>query len=289
VRRLIINADDFGLTSGVNHAIFEAHQRGTVTSATLMANGPGFEEAVHMARTIPALSVGCHVVLVDGVPVLNASKIPSLLGGKSENEAGFRQGWGGFARAAISGQLAPNEIEAEATAQIRKLQSAGIGVSHLDTHKHTHIFPRVLLPLLRAANACGVHAVRNPFEPMPLAVLTSRPGSWKRWVGTRMLQGFAGAFRRAVSGGGMLAPDGALGITATGALDGQLLTRIIERLPEGTWELVCHPGYNDAQLQAARTRLRESRAQELQLLTAPATLELLTRHSIGLISYRQLA
>jgi predicted glycoside hydrolase/deacetylase ChbG (UPF0249 family) len=104
-----------------------------------------------------------------------------------------------------------------------------------------------------------------------------------------MLQGFRSAFRQTVQEAGMTVPNGAIGVTATGALDSQLFAWMIERLPEGTWELVCHPGYNDTQLQTVRTRLRESRAQELQLLTSPATLELLARSSIDLISYRQLA
>jgi hopanoid biosynthesis associated protein HpnK len=289
VRRLIINADDFGLTNGVNRAIWEAHEHGAVTSATLMANGPAFDDAVRLARSIPGLSVGCHVVLVDGVPVLDASKIPSLLGGSSCHPTCFRQSWTSFARAAMSRNLAASEIEAEAIAQIGKLQSAGIVVSHLDTHKHAHVFPHVLGPLLRAARACGVHIVRNPFEPTPLALPARHPRLWKRWLATKMLQGFRSAFRQTVQDAGMTVPNGAIGVTATGALDSQLFAWMIERLPEGTWELVCHPGYNDTQLQTVRTRLRESRAQELQLLTSPATLELLARSSIDLISYRQLA
>jgi hopanoid biosynthesis associated protein HpnK len=288
VRRLIINADDFGLTGGVNRAIAEGNQRGIITSATLIATGLAFEEAVQLAQLCPSLSIGCHVVLVDGVPVLDATQIPSLIDGDSPGQVRLRRGWGSFACAALSGRLAPQEIEAEATAQIRKLQSAGVVVSHVDTHKHAHVFPSVLRPLLRAAKACGVRVVRNPFEPARLSLLAQRPGLWKRWMATRMLRGFAGTFRRAVLDAGMAAPDGALGVTATGALDVQLLAWIIERLPEGTWELVCHPGYNDTQLQAVRTRLRQSRAQELELLTSCATLELLSRNSIDLISYRQL-
>jgi hopanoid biosynthesis associated protein HpnK len=288
VRRLIINADDFGLTSGVNRAIVEGNQHGTITSATLMATGGAFAEAVDLAQTTPSLGVGCHVVLVDGVPILDASQISSLIGRNSPGPAKFRQGWGGLARAALSGRLAPLDIEAEAAAQIRKVQSAGVVVSHIDTHKHAHMFPAVLRPLLRAAKACGVRAVRNPFEPASWALLAKRPGLWKRWMATRTLQGFAAVFRRAVRDAGMVAPDGALGVIATGALDAQLLAWIIERVPEGTWELVCHPGYNDAQLQSVRTRLRESRAQELELLTSAATRELLAHNSVDLISYRQL-
>jgi hopanoid biosynthesis associated protein HpnK len=287
VRRLIINADDFGLTAGVNRAIVEAHEHGVVTSATLMANGPEFDDAVRLARAAPGLSVGCHVVLVDGLPVLEASQVPSLMG-KSRNELGFRRSWTGFATAALSGALVAEEIEAEATAQICKLQGAGIAVSHLDTHKHTHIFPQVLRPLARAAKACGVRALRNPFEPLRAALWVKRPNLWMRWLGAGALDGFAQHFRRVVKAADMLMPDGAAGVVATGALDDQLLADILQHLPPGSWELVCHPGYADAQLQRVHTRLRASREQELRILISSGTKELLSKSLIHLISYDDL-
>ena len=287
MRRLIINADDFGLTAGVNRAIVEAHEHGVVTSATLMANGPEFDDAVRLARAAPGLSVGCHVVLVDGLPVLEASQVPSLMG-KSRNELGFRRSWTGFATAALSGALVAEEIEAEATAQICKLQGAGIAVSHLDTHKHTHIFPQVLRPLARAAKACGVRALRNPFEPLRAALWVKRPNLWMRWLGAGALDGFAQHFRRVVKAADMLMPDGAAGVVATGALDDQLLADILQHLPPGSWELVCHPGYADAQLQRVHTRLRASREQELRILISSGTKELLSKSLIHLISYDDL-
>src|SRR6202050_436467 len=174
MRRLIVNADDFGFTAGVNRGIVEAHSRGVVTSSTLMANGRAFSDAVQLAGTVPQLSVGCHVVLIDGRPLLDPKTIPSLVD-QDEGTTRFRDGMGAFAVRALAGRLDPGEIEAEATAQIRKLQAAGIVVSHLDTHKHTHILPRVLRPLLRAASACGVRAMRNPFGPVHVSVVASRP------------------------------------------------------------------------------------------------------------------
>jgi hopanoid biosynthesis associated protein HpnK len=286
VRRLIVNADDFGFTSGVNRAIAESHTRGIVTSSTLMANGPAFAEAVQLAQATPKLSVGCHVVLTDGEPVLNAKQIPSLTTGSH-----FRDGMTTFAARAIAGKMDADEIMAEASAQIRKLQSAGIDVSHIDTHKHTHLFPKILRPLLRAAAACGVRAVRNPFGPrLPLhsSRLLARPGLWTRNVEVQILQSFAGKFREAVDREGFVTPDGTLGIVVTGVLDETLFDAIARSIPEGTWEFVCHPGYNDADLQQARTRLRQSRETELRVLTLPAARALLAQQGIELISYRNL-
>jgi hopanoid biosynthesis associated protein HpnK len=289
VRRLIVNADDFGFTAGVNRAILEAHTHGIVTSATLMANGRAFEDAVRSAKSVPRLSVGCHVVLIDGEPVVNGKRLHSLT---SAGGTTFHDGLKSFAGRALIGRLDAGEIEGETSAQIRKLQSAGISVSHVDTHKHTHLFPAVLRPLLSAARACGVRAVRNPFgprKPMRSSQLLTRPGLWTRYAEVRILRTLAARFRDTVTREGMATPDGTLGIVVTGALDEKLFRAIAEIIPDGTWEFVCHPGYNDEDLKSARTRLRESRETELHLLTMPEVRQMLSSQGIELISYRDLA
>lgn len=289
MRRLIVNADDFGFTAGVNRAIVEAHTRGVVTSSTLMANGPAFADASQLAKTIPKLSVGCHVVLIDGEPVLSAGQLSSLTVGSAAPR--FRDGLKAFAARAVAGRMGADEIAAEATAQIRKIQAAGIAVSHFDTHKHTHLFPNILRPLLRAAAACGVRALRNPFGPrLPFrsSQLLARPGLWTRYAEVRVLRRFAGKFREAVDREGFSTPDGTLGIEVTGTLDETLFHAIARSIPDGTWEFVCHPGYHDADLNSSKTRLRESRETELRVLTMPAARELLSQEGIELISYREL-
>ena len=291
MRRLIVNADDFGFTAGINRAIVEAHTRGIVTASTLMANGRAFEDAVRLAATVPDLSVGCHVVLIDGEPVLDAERLPSLTETHSSGPR-FRDGIKSFAARALAGRLDPHQIEAEASAQIRKLQSAGINVSHLDTHKHTHLFPAVLRPLLRAARARGVHAIRNPFgprKPLKSSTLLTRPSLWTRYAEVRILRTLAAKFRDAAKREGLVTPDGTLGIVVTGALDEKLFRAIAAAIPEGTWEFVCHPGYNDDDLKSAKTRLRQSRETELRVLTMPEARQLLLDQGIALISYRELA
>jgi hopanoid biosynthesis associated protein HpnK len=289
VRRLIVNADDFGFTAGINRAIVEAHTHGIVTSSTLMANGRAFEDAVRSATTIPRLSVGCHVVLIDGEPVLNADL--SSLTTADSGGVRFRDGLKSFAVRALTGHLNPREIEAEASAQIRKLQSAGVSVSHVDTHKHTHLFPSVLRPLLSAARACGVRAVRNPFgprKPLKSSELLTRPNLWTRYAEVRILRTLADKFREAAKREGVVTPDGTLGVVVTGALDEELFRAIAAVIPDGTWEFVCHPGYNDDDLKSAKTRLRQSRETELHVLTMPEAGELLLSQGIALISYNDL-
>ena len=286
-RRLIINADDFGLTGGVNRAIVEAHSRGVVTSATLMATGAAFDGAIARAKENPRLSVGCHVLLVDGTPASRAAALPSLVNGDQ-----FQNSLARFAHAALRGRLNASEITVEVAAQIQKLQKAGVEVSHVDTHKHTHMFPAVLRPLLEAARQCGVRAVRNPFAPLkPLAWahLARRPRLWTRYSEVRALRGFFAGFRRAIAEMGMRTTDGSFGVLGTGVLDERLFASICGCIPEGTWEFVCHPGYNDTALSGVRTRLRASREAELKILTSADAKQTLERHGIEPISYRELS
>src|SRR5207253_5735941 len=125
-------------------------------------------------------------------------------------------------RIAIRGGFSPDDVEAEATAQFRKVKGAGIAATHFDTHKHTHMFPQVLRPLLRAANAAGIPAVRNPFAPVkPLAYahLFRRPRLWTRFSQVKLLRAYADRFRREVAAAGLATTDGTFGIVVTGALD----------------------------------------------------------------------
>jgi hopanoid biosynthesis associated protein HpnK len=285
VRRLIVNADDFGLTSGVNRAIIEGNQSGIVTSATLMANAKDSDDAIDLAKAQLSLKTGCHVVLIDGFPL--AANLPSL----TENSQHFRNSLKQFAVAAIRRQIAAEEVQREVEAQINKIQSRGIKLTHVDSHKHTHMFPHILRPLLRAAKARGIRAVRNPFEPLrcwPAGMVLGAPGLWLRSAGVMAFQLFAGEFRRALKAEGMVSTDGTVGIAVTGMLDQQRLLRILEALPDGTWELVCHPGYSDADLFTSGTRLTQSREIELSALTSAETRETIANRQIELISYADL-
>lgn len=285
MHRLIVNADDFGLTSGVNRAILEGNRSGIVTSATMMANAKATNAAIELAKAEPGLKTGCHVVLIDGIPL--TANLPTLTNGSAHFRSSLKQ----FALAAVRGQIAADEIQQEAEAQIRKLQLAGITLTHLDSHKHTHMFPHILRPMVRAAKACGIRAVRNPFEPIrcwPTGMVFGSPGLWLRSAGVMTFQMFAAEFWRILNEEGMTSTDGTIGIAVTGLLNQQKLLQILEALPYGAWELVCHPGYSDPDLQAAGTRLTNSREIELSALTSEETKQALARHQIELISYADL-
>ena len=253
-----MNADDFGLTAGVNRAVAELHRAGVLTSATLMSRAAATDNAIDMALSTPSLSIGCHVVLVDGEPALKPAELPSLVDARTGH---FQHKLSGFVQRLLAGRFKDVEIESEAAAQIAILQSRGVPLTHIDTHKHTHMFPAVLKPLLRAAKAAGIRAVRNPFEPA--WSLRATPGiHLSRRVEVSMLRRFEAAFLQTVAEEGFVTTDGAIGVLATGSLDATTIASLLAALPEGTYELVAHPGYNDAALARTQTRLLASREAE---------------------------
>ena len=287
-KRLIVNADDFGYTPGINRAIVECAQpeQGILTSATLMACGSAFNDAIHLSQT-HAFGIGCHVVLVDGNPITDPADLPALAPGGS-----FRNSIMQIASDAMLNRTPryENEIEREAFAQIQRLQQAGIQPTHIDSHKHSHLFPSVLRPLLRGAKRAGIHRVRNPIEPSWTLANEEwlAPANLFRKLEVTLLRQFERSFRRICRDEGFTTTDGVLGVITTGTLNERILCHMLDRTPPGTWELVCHPGYNDAALQSLPTRLRASRDIERQALTSPAVRAAVERNGIELISFADL-
>ena len=289
-KRLIVNADDFGLTLGVNRAIGACHQRGIVSSTTLMATAARVDDAIALARQMPALGVGCHVVLVDGEPLLPPSEVHSLLAPGTHR---FHHGVGDVLRALARGRFLPDEVEAEAGAQMKRLQDAGLRLSHFDSHKHTHMFPAILKPLLRAAAAHGIPAVRSAFEPPEMIPYREALGSRMLLLRKCGLTALSACLHRrwhdAVREAGLATTNGSLGMVSTGSMTTEGLRAMLRRLPQGTWELVCHPGYNDRELDAVRTRLRASRETEMNALLAVTRKELGDEYGTELVSFAAVA
>ena len=227
-----------------------------------MATGAFFDDAVATAHANPTLEVGCHILLVDGTPALPPAQIPTLC----PNSQSLRPTLGAIVRDLFTFRIRPEEITAEATAQIRRLQAAGLRVSHIDTHKHTHLFPGVLRPLLAAAQECNVPALRNPFEPAWSLRATKGAAPLLRRLAVTALQSQHRAFQRAVAASGLATTSGTIGVLSTGTTNVEMTLRsLLAAMPDdphATWELVCHPGFPDAALDQVQTRLRASRAAE---------------------------
>jgi predicted glycoside hydrolase/deacetylase ChbG (UPF0249 family) len=247
LKRLIVNADDFGFTHDVNAGIIQAHREGILTATTLMANGDAFEDAVRLAQQTPSLDIGCHLVLVQGRSLSTGKPLPVDL----KN---------------VVLSLAARRIDAyrEFRAQIEKIVAAGLNPSHLDSHKHTHLVPSVFMAAVRLAREFNIPYIRIP-------------------VPTRRF--YASTARRY----GVTMTDHLLGFRLTGSLTEQTLASTIQRLPKGTTELFCHPGYLGDELAAATTRLKASRVHELEALTSPRIRALLQQNGIHLTDFRSQA
>jgi hopanoid biosynthesis associated protein HpnK len=288
VKNLIVNADDLGWTEGVNRGIVEAHRKGLVTSATLLANGPAFHTALEAARANPELSVGVHLNLSDGAPTAKAAQVQGLL-----NEAGcLREGPKRLLLRIARRSLRLEEVEREWNAQIQKVRDTGIRPTHLDGHKHVQMLPGLFEIALRLAKKYGIRAIRVAHEESKLRSMLAIGGKQKKavmlkqGVQARGLKLLARDAREMADRAGLATTDYFCGIAQTGAWTREGVVQLLEQLPEGTTELMCHPGYADLELREMPTRLQESREMELQILTDAGIRKLVATRGIRLISYK---
>jgi predicted glycoside hydrolase/deacetylase ChbG (UPF0249 family) len=255
LKRLIINADDFGFTRSVNAGIVHAHREGVLTATTLMANGDAFEDAVRLAFETPALDIGCHLVLVQGVSLLTGRPLP---------DTPVR-----LLRTLAAGQL---DVYAELRAQIEKIRDTGIRLSHLDSHKHTHIVPSVFRTVVKLAREFDIPYLRLPLDhTAPFAAAVCR-------LADRYYRNLARHSRVQMT-------DHFLGFRLTGFLTEETFAVALRRLRRGTTEFMCHPGFLGADLKTARTRLKEARLRELEALTSPRIREVMAAESIRLATF----
>jgi hopanoid biosynthesis associated protein HpnK len=283
LRRLVINADDLGLTPGVNRGIFDAARGGVLTSASLMAIAPATDEAIAGLRDHPGLGIGCHLMLVDGLSALPAHEIPTL----ADREGRFRRSWKPFIAACLARRVSMDDVERELTAQIERLRSAGVTLTHLDSHKHVHAYPPIFAIVIALARRFGIGAVRVPFERRTAAVggnLRTRAAGWRQAAQNFALGRWARIDQRAAAAAGISTPA-FIGRVHTGMLDEAALESMLRGVAPGVTELMVHPGDPDAALQHVRTRLRASRADELKLLCAPATARLIEREGLHLVRH----
>ena len=261
--RLIVNADDFGWTRDVNEGIVYAHRKGILTSTTLMAGGAEFADAVRLAAETPTLDIGCHLTLVQGVSSLTGKPLPEDIPSLLHSIASRRM-----------------DLYGELSAQVNKILSAGIAPTHLDAHKHTHILPPVASAVARIVRETGIRWVRRPFDFGGLA----GPTKWS----ARLMRTQRPGLQRKLRDAGALATDHFAGFALTGYLDETKLLELVDRLPDGSTELMCHPGFCRESLRGSRTRLKESREIELRALVSERVRTAIERRGIRLTNYGEL-
>lgn len=287
MKSLIVNADDLGWTDGVNRGILDAFRGGIVTSTSLLANGTAFAEAVKVAKSVPRLAVGVHLNLTDGEPVADRETVTSLL----NDDGCFADGPESLLWKRARRGLVLDEVEEEWDAQIQKVRDAGIRPTHLDGHKHVHMLPGLFEIALRLAKKHGIEAIRVSLEESSLrAALASgshhRAGVvLKQGVQARGLKLLARDARKQAARMGIATADHFCGIAQTGELTLEGLEQLLKNLPEGTTELICHPGYADEALQKTATRLQASRQKEIEILTDTRIRNLVASQGIRLIDY----
>jgi len=274
MKKLIVSADDFGWSRGVNRGIVDAHLYGVLTSAALLVNFPAHADAARRARGCPALGVGLHLNIVHGSPLADPARIPSLLGTKGRFPGPFAT-----LRRLLSGRIRRRELDLEIKAQLERFRETAGEPTHLDSHKHMHAFGCFTEAVAALAGEMSVPRVRCP---LPLF-----PGwSWKSRLLRPAGRRAAASFEKA----GIRFPDGLVGEDGMASRGAAELCRMLERIPEGVTELMCHPGYGspDEDDVVPGVAVKATRESDLAALQDEALRTFLESQRIELIHYGQL-
>lgn len=287
MKRLIVNADDFGYTRGVNAGIVRGFREGIVTSTTIMANGDAFEDAIECAQANPKLGVGCHLVLVGGKCVAPAQQISSLV----DSEGRLPPSLPALLSKLSTGSVRREAIEAELRAQVERVMAAGLQLTHFDSHKHTHAHPKVMEVVVQVAEEFKVTRIRKPFEDaksLLWPVFREGVSSWKQRT-TALIAGVkASGFQKLASSHGIRTPDHFTGVAATGRLNREAILAMIGAMRDGVTELMCHPGEYDEELEKSPTRLKRERRVEMEGLMDPDVRRAIREHDVRLMNFQGL-
>jgi len=264
---LIVNADDFGLSPGINAGIIEGFEKGVLTSASIMVNAPAFEPAVQLAHAHDGLGIGVHLNVLRGKAVLPPAEIPSLV-----DPAGrFTRSPIALCRDVLRRRVDLDHLSSEFSAQIQRAFEAGLRPTHVNSEKHVHMYPPIFARVVKLAEKYGIRAVRWTGQ---------YPGarSLIRWNGRAhkdiLVSLCATLCRKYIDGSAVISNDYFYGLIETGSLTTEVFKGILPRLKEGVTEVMCHPGYVGQDLQEAfqtmgTSSLVTSRELELQTLTDP--------------------
>lgn len=265
----MVNADDFGMSQVVNTGIIRAVQNGVVTTVAVVANGAAFEEACCFARQHARMSTGLHLNLTQGKPVLPPSDIATLVDtrGRFYNKRAFITG-------VLSGRIHRAHIEAEVMAQAARMAQQALPITHLNSHHHVHSLPSVAAIATTCALRCGAGWIRTISMP---TMRIFRVGGMKalihHLVTAWMMQ------RREIDGGKLHSAPRFCGFELATARDKwRALSGILQHLPTGQHELMCHP----ALLSGAGGELRQN--DETAALCDPRLPQIIREKKITLIS-----
>jgi chitin disaccharide deacetylase len=282
LKKLIVNADDFGLHTEVNRAIIKGHVEGCLTSTSLVAAGAAVEEAAQLACENPTLGIGAHLTLVAERPVLSPEKIPSLV----TAEGRLLPDHASFIKHFVKGEIRLTELYNECDAQITRLEQLGVKLTHMDSHQHLHVLPWIIDICLELAKRHGLHKMRLPAEPYlftgaypaPLARKLSRGG----------LTFCAHLARHKAMASHMLMPSHFFGMLAGGHMEEKYFLEVLHLLPEGSSEIMIHPGMDNKTLGSVYD-WQYHWEEELYSAISPRVMQYLVENHVQLISFKELA
>jgi hopanoid biosynthesis associated protein HpnK len=284
MRSLIVSADDFGMSSGVNRGIIRAHRDGILTDASLMVNGQAFEEAVELARAHPTLSVGLHLMLVQGHATRPAADIPLLTDAQGMfSMHPIRSGMRFFFTPGIRAQL-----EREIVAQLDRFRSTGLPLSHVDGHLTIHMHPTVVEILTEHAAEYGIGAMRLPREPLLPALRFDRSHLVRKVFEAVSFHSLSRHAEPLLAAASIRHPRRMFGLHQTGHVSEEYVLDVLRGLPPGVSELYCHAAVSDEESRRWRPADYESE-RELEALLSPRVREAIEREEIRLTTYRELA
>jgi hopanoid biosynthesis associated protein HpnK len=281
MRNLIINADDFGLHTDINQAIIQAHQEGCLTSTSLMPTGNAFSEAVDLSFKNPTLGIGVHLTLVAEKPMLDPAKVKSLV----DQDGFFFKDYTVFIKKYVMGTIDFNEVAAEFTAQIEHIRSTGIAITHLDSHQHLHVLPKITNICLTLAKQYNIKKMRIPEEAYFFS--GGYQTDYKRIIGKCGLTFLASLARQKIRKNHMNGPEHFFGMLAGGHMSEAYVLRILKALPEGTSEIMMHPGLH-SKLLNLQYGWNYHWSDEYQALISPLVLQYIKDNHVNLISFKEL-
>jgi predicted glycoside hydrolase/deacetylase ChbG (UPF0249 family) len=284
-KRLIINADDFGLCEGVNKGIVEAHKTGVLTSSTIMVNAPAAGQAAEIVHNLPNLGVGVHLNLTEGKPVCQDAAVKLLLG----PDGCFGLTTGKLALVSMLGGKVQAAIKAELTAQIQWIFEQGIKPTHLDSHKHIHSIPPIFSIVCRLAKQFGIPAIRYTYEPKQVCQMpwpfTDRAG--RKEASTVRTMAKINRWLSRFVGNSFFKTDALFGVAHVGKINATFLRAVSLYNTTATAELMTHPGYT-FDLDASTTRLVKQRQVELEALCSEKAKQCFKDAGVKLVHYGQL-
>lgn len=280
LRYIIINADDFGRHAEINRAVEEGLVHGCLRSATVMPGGAAFAGAIDIARRHEELGLGVHFTLVDGHPILPPEELPSLVGAEGD----FLPDHTALLKRYLKGGINLEEVRRELAAQLQKVEATGISISHVDSHQHMHTLPGIIDIVLDLAARAGIRAVRTPRTPLFAGAF----GGLGQLVGRLGLSTLARLAACKAHRRGLLTPDNFAGIVAGEAVSEGELLHLIAHLPQGTTEVMMHPGMKNDVLQEDSGWQHDFEA-ELAAILSPRVGEALRKAEVEPVNFRHLS